>query len=124
MGVAALEASLMHARNLHEFFGRQRRYSNDVRAEDFINDFHRDVFDREFLSEINHWVQHLTTWRYNDHKYPAWSVGTVVAPVAQAMDDFLKELDIGSALTAEAALISDYHAKALGLIRHYQLSRQ
>jgi hypothetical protein len=90
-GVALLEASLMHARNLHEFFGETRRHPSDTRAADF--GFHRAVFEDDLVTDINRWVQHLTTWRYNDHEYPTWSATTVLLPVTDAMGDFLTELD-------------------------------
>lgn len=60
-GVAILEASLMHARSLHEFFGEPRRFNTDVRASDFVPGFNSEVFPSDFVDDINRWAQHLTT---------------------------------------------------------------
>ena len=98
---AVLESFLVHARNLHAFLRTRKDKEKDRRpgdyfAADFVEGFGVEVYERETVEKINRWLQHLTTWRYDDDEHPEWSLHELFLPVVKAMDDFLTSLETTS----------------------------
>jgi hypothetical protein len=99
---AILESFLVHVRNLHDFFMprtdddlSKRRNPNslkhsDIWATDFAPGFGRRTLNREVVSTINHFLQHLTTWRQLDN--PGWDPA-LLTQVYASMSAFLDVLD-------------------------------
>jgi hypothetical protein len=93
---ALLESFLVHARNLHEFLRPHKeddRRPGDYWSSDFVNEFGVTIFDATSVQKTNRWLQHLTTWRYDDDEHPAWPVNEMLREIVQGMDAFLREID-------------------------------
>ena len=111
---AVLESFLVHARNLHEFLRSRKEKEKDRRpgdyfASDFVDGFEFEVYDKATVEKINRWLQHLTTWRYEDDKHPEWSLPKLLAPVVEAMGAFLGVLETES---DKASALIDCHDSA------------
>lgn len=114
---ALLESFLVHARNLHEFLRPRTQWSRkrpgDFWACDFTNGFGYAVFDQEIVNAVNRWLQHITTWRYEDD-HARWHPLEMLVSIYKAMDAFLAKLaeDLARRLRGTHCQVGDALAKA------------
>lgn len=94
--VAVLESFLVHARNLHGFLRlpkSRRGRPGDYWACSFVDGFGVEVFDTATVQKINRWLQHITTWRYEDDQHPRWDSIAMFGALVDGMDQFLESWD-------------------------------
>ena len=113
---AVLESFLVHARNLHEFLRPRKDKEKDRRpgdyfASDFVDGFETEVYDEATIQNINRWLQHLTTWRYEDDEHPEWSLPKLLTPVVEGMGAFVGVLETES---DKASALMDCHLARQG----------
>ncbi len=89
-GQHALEAALVHGRNLHEFFGTQTTHRDDVQAVDYLPGWKAKPFLRPAeLKVVHRNLAHISTARIDK---PAWNVDELVDRTMVWFGAFLEEL--------------------------------
>ncbi len=110
--VALLESFLVHARNLDGFLSDRGWLDTDVNASDFVDGFVERPLEEELVRSINRRLQHITTYRQDDHV--GWAPITILQPIASSMGRFIEQL--ADEAPELAARLSDVHRDATRVI--------
>jgi hypothetical protein len=97
----SLEATLLHARNLLDFFCGNETRKDDIRAAHFISKNKLPAGDNWWKSnklgylnsrrdDLNYSISHLTYRRVSGK--PSWNVETISKEIKEAFDEFLSYL--------------------------------
>jgi len=96
---AILESSLVHARNLIDFFSAKRVYESDIHVSDFdvkivgLSGRVCGLFKGHPEKQRIQWqVCHLTRQRFEDVTKKEWSRDMVIGPLLPALRQFLSEV--------------------------------